>query len=65
MRRARSPKNPSRRTVVVRRRQQPRRRTLSEETWAFIAELDEGPDVAITDLINRVARGELIHGHPF
>lgn len=64
MRRAQRPTNPSRRALDVRRRQRPRPRTISPETGAFIAELDEGPDVILRDLIDRVARGELIHGHP-
>ena len=64
MRRAQNPKNPSRRAVDVRRRQRPRPRTISPATWAFIAEIDEGPDVVLRDLIDRVARGKLIHGHP-
>jgi len=65
MRREQSPKRrPSRRAVATRRPgRQPRLRTISEERWAFIAELDEGPEPVLRDLIARVARGDLIHGH--
>jgi hypothetical protein len=66
MRRAQSPKQrPSRRAVATRPGRQCRPRTISEETWALIAELDEKPDPVLWNLIARVARGELIHGHPF
>ncbi len=64
MRRAQSPKRrPSRRAVATRPGRQPRPRTISEERWALITELDEGSAPVLRDLIARIARGDLIHGH--
>ncbi len=66
MRRQQSPKQqPSRRAARTRPGRPARRRTVNEERWAFMSELDEGPDFVLRDLLARVARGDLIHGHAF
>jgi hypothetical protein len=37
-------------------------RIVSREKWLLLAELEDGPDEAVRDLTERLARGQMIRG---